>query len=369
MHTSDIGGMARRLKSPRFLGKVATVVVTVVFSYIALSGVDLKDTWTALRTCNYWWLIPTLILFFAATGLRGLRWRSLFAHGRRPGRGVVMNATLVGYLYNNIMPARAGEPARVLVLNQRAGAPAVEITATVILERLYDVVAILLIFFVSVPWLPQVSWFGTAAVVAGVLAVAIAAAAAVLAIWGDRPVRFLLRPLHRFEHFSGERLEHTIEEVVHGLSGLRHHGVALEALLWTLAAWLISAVSAWMLTLAFPLHLPFSSGILLVVAIGLAMILPAPPAAVGVFEGAALIALKPYGVSHNDALPYALVLHLTNFVPFVIAGVLVLQHNARHPVRRPQAAAESPGGAQETPGLVAETPGGALAARSTPVGR
>ena len=123
-----------------------------------------------------------------------------------------------------------------------------------------------------------------------------------------------------------------------------------------------------MLTLAFPLHLPFSSGILLVVAIGLAMILPAPPAAVGVFEGAALIALKPYGVSHNEALPYALVLHLTNFVPFVIAGVLVLQHNARHPVRRPRATAESPGGVQETPGTAQETPGGALAARSTPVG-
>ncbi len=342
MHSRDIGARVRRLKSPRLLGRLATVVVTLVFSYIALSGVDLKDTWEALRTCDWWWIIPTLLTFALATALRGLRWRSLFAHGRRPGRGVVMNATLVGYLYNNIMPARAGEPARVLVLTQRSDTPAAEVVGTVVLERIYDVVAILIIFFAAEPWLPQVSWLGTAAIAAIVLAVTIAAAAAVLTIWGERPVRLIVRPLRRFPHFSGERLEYTIEEIVHGLSGLRHHGVALEALLWTIAAWLVSALSAWLLTLAFPLHLPVSSGILVAVAVGLAMILPSPPAAVGVFEGAALIALHAYGVSHNAALPYALVLHLTNFVPFVLVGALVLQHNARHP-RRARVAEASPG--------------------------
>ncbi|HXP28741.1 MAG TPA: hypothetical protein VN804_03235, partial [Solirubrobacteraceae bacterium] len=55
------------------------------------------------------------------------------------------------------------------------------------------------------------------------------------------------------------------------------------------------------------------------------------PAAVGVFEGAALIALDAYHVPHSSALPYAVVLHLINFVPFVIVGALLLHHNARHP--------------------------------------
>ena len=187
---------------------------------------------------------------------------------------------LIGYLYNSILPARAGEAARVVVLGQRSEAPPTEIVGTDALERLYDVVAVLLIFFVSEPWLPHVSWFGTAAVAAAVLALAIAAAAVVLAVYEDRPLRLLLRPLGRLPHFSGERLERTIEELAHGLRGLRHHGVAFEALLWTLTAWMVSALSAWLLTLAFPLHLPFTSGIMVVVAVGLAMILPAAPAAV-----------------------------------------------------------------------------------------
>ena len=115
-----------------------------------------------------------------------------------------------------------------VVLTQRSSAPAVETTSTVVLERLYDVVAILLIFFVAEPWLPSVSWFGTAAVVAGCLALGITATAAVLVIFGDRPVRALLRPLRRHSRFSGERLEHTVEELVHGLSGLHDWRVALE---------------------------------------------------------------------------------------------------------------------------------------------
>jgi uncharacterized membrane protein YbhN (UPF0104 family) len=82
---------------------------------------------------------------------------------------------------------------------------------------------------------------------------------------------------------------------------------------------------------AFHLHLPFACGVLVAVAIGAGMILPSPPAAVGVFEGAALIALKAYGVSHSEALPFALVLHLVNFVPFVLVGAFLLHYNSRHP--------------------------------------
>jgi uncharacterized protein (TIRG00374 family) len=333
VHTSDIGAKARRLKVVRLLGGTATVVVTVVFSYVALKGVDFKSAWQGLKTADLWWIVPSFLLFAASAGVRALRWRSLFAHGRRPGRGVVTNAMVVGYFYNNIMPARAGEAARTLVLRQRSEAPVVEIVGTVVLERLYDVVAILLLFFVAEPWLPSVSWFGTAATVAAVLAVGIVVVVVVLAVWGDRPIRFVLRPLHRVPRLSADRLEATIEELTHGLSGLRHHGVALEAMLWTLAAWLLTSASSWVLTLAFHLHLPFVSGILITVGLGLAMILPSPPAAVGVFEGAVIVTLRAYHVSSTDALPYAVVLHLTNFIPFVVAGLLVLQHNARHPVR------------------------------------
>lgn len=312
---------------------LVTVAVTIFFSYIALRGIRLGEVWHALRTTDYLWLVPALIAFGLGNVARALRWRSLFAPARRPPRGAVLNATMLGYFYNSILPARAGEAARVVVLTQRSSSPPVEIVGTVVLERVYDLVAILLIFFLAKPWLPHVSWFAAAAVVSIVLAGLIAAATTVLVVYGDRPLRILLHPVRRFSWFSGDRLDRTVDELTHGLSGLHKPAVAVEACLWTIVAWMLSALCAYIVTLSFHLHLSFGCGVLVVVAVGLSMILPSPPAAVGVFEAAALIALRAYGVPHSLALPYALVLHAANFIPFVLVGVLLLHRNAQDAAR------------------------------------
>lgn len=317
----------------RLLINLVTLAVTVLFSYIALNGVHLDAAWHALRTSDYLWLLPALLALAAAMTARALRWRSLFAPGRRPPLGPVYNATMIGYLYNNILPARAGEVARVIVLKRRSSAPPVEIIATVILERLFDVLGILVIFFVAEPWLPSVSWFHVAAITAVGLVIAIAAMAFVLAAYGERAPRLLLRPLHRLPFLERERLEHAVAELTHGLSALRYPGVAFLGFFWTIVTWMLTAAMAYCVSIAFHLNVPFACGVLVTVAVGLAMILPSPPAAVGVFEGAALIALRAYGIPHSQALPYALVLHLVNIVPFIVVGLVLLQYNARHAPR------------------------------------
>jgi uncharacterized protein (TIRG00374 family) len=322
----------------RALGYLLTVVVAAVFLYLTVRGVRFADAWKALRASNFWWLIPAFGAFVAATMMRALRWRSLFAPGRRPPVGAVTAATLIGYLFNSIMPARAGEAARVVALTQRSGTPAAEVVGTVVVERAYDVLSILIIFFCAAPWLPPVGWFATAAVFAGVMAAVLGVAIWVLAVHGDRPLRFVLRPLARIPRLSVDRVDRFAVELAAGLTGLRDRRVALEALVWSVGIWLMSAFWAWLVLLAFQPTLGFDAGILVIVAIGLAMIIPAPPAAVGVFEAAGVLALKAYGISQTDALPYALVLHVVNFVPFILAGIVTLQLASRRPRRLAQAA-------------------------------
>jgi len=313
----------------RLLIALGTIAVTAVFSYIALRDIHPGRVWDALGASEWALLIPALGAFALGTLARALRWRSLFAVGRRPPLGAVVNGMTIGYLYNNILPARAGEAARVVVLRQRSDAASVEIVATVVLERAYDVAAILVIFFLAQAWLPNVSWLHAAAVVALVLAVGLVAAAAALAIFGDRPIRLLLHPLHLISVLTESRIGRAVEDVVHGLSGLRSPRIAIEAFLWTLVAWMLTALCAYFVALATHLHLGFDAAVLVVVAVGLSMILPSPPAAIGVFEGAVLIALKPYGVPRDAALSYALVLHAVNFIPFLIVGFPLLHRNSR----------------------------------------
>jgi uncharacterized protein (TIRG00374 family) len=308
-----------------------TFAVTVAFSYIALNGVHLAQSWHALRGSEYAWLLPALLTLGLALTARALRWRALFAPGRRPPLRSVFGAMMIGYLYNNILPARPGELARVVVLSRRSAAQPVEIVGTALLERIFDLLGILVIFFVAEPWLPPVSWFHAAALVAILLAGGIAATALVLGIFGVSAIHLMLRPLRRLPFLSGERVEKAAVELTHGLSGLRSLSVASLGFLWTIVAWLFTALMAYFVTLAFHLHVPFAAGVLVAVAVGAAMVLPSAPAALGVFEGATLIALKAYRVPHPAALSYALVLHIVNFLPFILAGVAILHYNSRHP--------------------------------------
>ena len=309
----------------------ATVLLAAVFTYLAVRGVNWHKAWRALERCDAWWLVPAMVAFTAQTLMRAMRWRSLFGHEHRPPRGPVLSATMIGYLFNNIMPARAGEAARVVALSQSTPVPAAEIVGTVVVERAYDVLSILIIFFCASPWLPHGSWTGAAPIFAGVVAAALAVVIWVLAVHGDRPLRFIVRPLGRLPGLSPERVEREAATLAQGLSGLREHRVALEALAWSLAAWMTSALWAWLVLLAFEPSFGFGAGVLVTVAIGLSNLIPSPPAAVGVFEAAGIAALAAYHVGQSAALPYALVLHVSNFVPLVVVGAITLRFAARQP--------------------------------------
>jgi uncharacterized membrane protein YbhN (UPF0104 family) len=97
----------------------------------------------------------------------------------------------------------------------------------------------------------------------------------------------------------------------------------------TLLSWLLLALAFWFLMIGFDLGLSPLAGLLVVIATGLAFIIPAAPAAVGVFEAAGLAVTSAYGVARSQALAYVLVLHVLNFAPFILAGLLILAADAR----------------------------------------
>lgn len=316
--------------------------LSAFFTYLAVRDVDWSAVWDALTTSNYWWTIPALALMAVAVLIRAVRWRYLFAVETRPPLGPVVSATLIGYFFNNVLPARAGEAARIVALNQSARTSRVEATATVVAERAYDVVGLLVLFFVLLPWFPDLSWVHPALVLAGVLGIMLALATSVLVLFGDRPFRRLLRPLSRLPLLDIERTERAAANIHRGTASLHRPRLAILAFTLTMASWLLFGLSAWTLMLGFDLGLSPLAGVLVLIATGLASILPASPAGVGVFEAAVLVALRAYDVPKAEALSYALVLHMLYFLPFIAAGAVVLHFHAMS-VRKGMVSSEAPG--------------------------
>jgi uncharacterized membrane protein YbhN (UPF0104 family) len=303
---------------------VPAVVVTAAAVYFALRGVDFGTVKDALASSNYATLGPALALLALAVYLRVLRWQFLFPAATRPSVRPTTEALLIGQFFNNVLPARAGEVFRMLALHARARTSRAETLATIIVERAFDLLALLVLFFVALPWLPAVSWVRVAGLLAAGLSLALAAVIIVLARYGVRPVRLLVLPLSRLPFVSVKRVDLGAASVVRGFAALRDVRLGAAAFGLTVASWLTLSASFWFVAIGFHRDLPPSAGLLLAVATGLALVLPSGPAGVGVFEAAAVVALGAYGLSRSEALSAALVLHAVNFFPFIVAGAAVL---------------------------------------------
>lgn len=304
------------------------VITSVTLGYLSLRGIDYRLVWKILRDGQYLWMIPSTILVACAVFVRGVRWRVLFQPTTRPGLAPAMTALLIGYFFNQILPARAGEAARVQALHRESGASRAEATATAIVERVYDVISLILILILMSPVLPYVEWLRGALIVGAVMLVGAAAAALVVARYGERVLRSAVARIARAtgKHSMVERMAGNF------LAGLRASVAPRRApfvLALTLLSWTLVAVSYSCAIRATGVDVSATASLLIVVATNLALVLPSLPAAVGVFEAAVLVSLSSYGVSGAQAISVAITLHALNIFPFILAGPIALYFHGR----------------------------------------
>jgi uncharacterized protein (TIRG00374 family) len=304
------------------------IAVSFVFTYLAVRDIDTAALAEGLRRMNVWMLVPAGLVLAVAVYLRAVRWQILFSPAYRPSRSVVTGAVLIGYLFNTILPARAGEPARVVILKQRTGTPRFETVGTIGAERALDVLVLLALFFASAPFVPRTDWVGRALLLGAAGFAALSVLVVAFAIYGRRPAGLLLRPLTLLTGISRERTKTGAANLVGGFSLFRRPGIAVRATVLTAASWLLIAFSSWLVMRAFDLGLGFEAGVLVVIATNLSLILPSGPAALGVFEAATIVALATFGVDRTVALSYAIVLHALNALPFIPAGYIALHKHA-----------------------------------------
>ncbi|MGW8250032.1 MAG: lysylphosphatidylglycerol synthase transmembrane domain-containing protein, partial [Anaerolineales bacterium] len=133
------------------------VAISLLFLYFALRGLGLDDLGAALQGANYLWLLPGIVIYFVAVWVRAWRWHYLV----RPVKSVptrrMFPIVAIGYMGNNIYPARAGEVFRALFLKSKEGVPFSTSLATIIVERIFDGVVMLGFVFLNLPELARLT--------------------------------------------------------------------------------------------------------------------------------------------------------------------------------------------------------------------
>ncbi|MCS6886689.1 MAG: flippase-like domain-containing protein, partial [Chloroflexus sp.] len=130
------------------------LIISAIFLGVALYGLDLAHFWAALREANYWWLLPGIAVYFATVWVRAWRWQSMLNHIAPVPLRNLFPIVVIGYMGNNVYPARAGEVLRSYVLRRNCGIAMSASLATVVLERLFDGLVMLLFVAVTLPFAP-----------------------------------------------------------------------------------------------------------------------------------------------------------------------------------------------------------------------
>ena len=133
------------------------IAISLLFLYLALRGLGLKDLGQALEGANYWWLLPGIAIYFVGVWARAWRWHYLLRPIKRIPTARMFPIVTIGYAGNNIFPARAGEVLRAIVLKRQEQVPISASLATIIVERVFDGVVMLAFVFLNLPELARLT--------------------------------------------------------------------------------------------------------------------------------------------------------------------------------------------------------------------
>jgi uncharacterized protein (TIRG00374 family) len=308
------------------------MTISVIFLWLALRGLRLGDVWGALEGANYWWLLPGIGVYFLGVWARAWRWHYLL-HPIKPVKTRVMFPIVaIGYMGNNIYPARAGEILRAVVLRRRESVPVSASLATIIVERIFDGVVMLAFVFLNLPRLASLT--GDSGFVGSIQSVAlwgtIVFAAALLvflmaAMFPDPASRLTISLITRTapQRFH-EKLLGLAGKFLDGLASLRTPGNAVMVFLTSVVIWLFETGKYWFVMLAFPFTVDFFTLMLMNGIVNLATTIPSAPGYVGTFDAPGIAVLKAAGVAGAVAAGYALVLHVALWVPITLLGAYYL---------------------------------------------
>jgi uncharacterized protein (TIRG00374 family) len=249
--------------------------------------------------------------------------------GRAFALAPLWHATAIGFMVNNLLPARAGEVARAYVAKRQLAVRFTTAIASVAVERVFDGLVLvglmaLVLAWPASPGLGVISGSPIGAIAAGVaiLFALILLAALAAAYRPGTASRLMSRPIHALLPTRlADRAEHMVEGALAGLAVLRHGPRLVGVVAWSFVLWGVSAASFALAFRAFGLVLPFQAALLLQGVVALGVALPASPGFWGPFEAATRLTLTLYGVGAEQAVSYAVTYHLTTFLPITLLGL------------------------------------------------
>ena len=317
------------------------LAVSVLFLLLLVYQVDLGEIRSALRDANYLLVVPAVALYFVAVYFRAVRWRFLLSPLRLIPVRRLYPVIVIGYMANNVLPARLGELVRSYYLARREQVNTSSALATVAVERVYDGVTLLAFAALTGPVLLALGWFSSSSdtsrttwlVLAGLTVALFCGALLFLTslVVFPRFVEFVEWLTRIVPGRFRSRAQELLQTFVQGLRILGSPRQHLMLFLFSLPVWLFESATYFLIGYSFGIDQLFGSVWVLILVImlltatsNLATSLPTAIGGIGPFEVVATQTLLALGVGASLAAAYAGFVHLVAlWLPVTVAGLVL----------------------------------------------
>jgi uncharacterized protein (TIRG00374 family) len=301
--------------------------ISLFFLFLLFRKIDFAKLLTAFTEMDYRYLWPALAFTFVSYFFRAVRWRFLLLPQKKTLLRNLFSATIIGYMANNLLPARLGEFVRAYVLGEKEGIEKSAVFATLVVDRLFDgftVLLVLLVTFFTVKLPPGMHDVQYGLVVGGYVTLALYITVIVFLVVLKKQTRRTLHVIGRllkpFPAKVGERVIPLLGSFIEGLR-LSSRSTELFALffssviIWAFAIWPVDLILR-----SFGISLPITASMFIMVFLVFAVMVPASPGYVGTYHAACVYGLMAFSIEKEKALSVALIMHGVNFFPVILAG-------------------------------------------------
>lgn len=305
--------------------------ISAFFIWLAVRGIDFTELSKSFLGVSIGFVFLSIVINLFSCWLRAIRWQYLLAPIKRVSTYNVFSALMIGLMINNVLPFRLGEFVRGYALKQSDNISFSASMGTVVVERIIDVLTLLIIFASILFLFPFPDWVKTGSI----LVALIVAVSIVILYLLAKQSEFALRVIRRATRLISEKLSQQVEKMarsfIEGITFL-HSAKAyviisiLSILIWVIYIYVYS-------TMLMACHfdslyqLGTADAVVVMVFTSFAIMIPAAPGYVGTFHEIAKQSLMLLHVDREQALGFAILFHASQYVSVTGIGFVYFFKN------------------------------------------
>lgn len=303
-----------------FLG----IIISAVFLFYVIKGLDYKEVLKNLTDINYLFLIPSLIMFVSLAFLRSFRWGVILSPMEEIRQNTLFPINCIGYMAIALFPLRLGEFIRPYIISTKSRISLSSGIATIFVERIFDSLSILFIMLFIIlksdlpDWLKNAGYslFLTFLIAAGIILL--------LYFKTEFSIKILCPLINKLPQNIKSRIESLIKTFVDGFKIISYPKRLLYTICLSILIWVFSALSIYSLYFLQNIQLPLISAFMVLVFNAIGVSIPAAPGFLGNFQFACILALSIFGVPKSEALAFSIVFYLLGIGINILLGLVFI---------------------------------------------